>query len=458
MKKKSYFPQVIVLSFLALVISLASLAQERIGPQNIINIGEGHEALRLRPKSLQHSVEMSSSLSRPSFFSGVGGVSFDQTAQPVKGLEVESLDIGYDPDATDGERLLVKINGKHVRSYIPDWQLVPVAKYAQSDYYSCFTIFGSLQDSEMEELIVDNGGRIMNYHPDLDNTLLGMRLAYLDMLLLHGFVTDLPRNDRDQYVLGAGEEIPDVDDNEVGQYFLISHSEKVSRKYGYRFRSYVICDYDQTIGFNLNSDSLIIYGVPFYYCWMLKQDQEDYYIGEVTSEINNDLQREKDRLQSEKPDFSFQEWVIGKLLDAAERYEGNYYLYNAGTFIEMMEFRTKFERRTFLKQYDPNSLYDMLVEIEANMDANSVVYLKNYSRELSSKPQLFENTNPAVWNAALQTLRYAAFFRYVKQTFPERWNAFHSSIKEVTPQPEVITPTVLYESGNEAIKDALGAR
>lgn len=45
------------------------------------------------------------------------------------------------------------------------------------------------------------------------------------------------------------------------------------------------------------------------------------------------------------------------------------------------------------------------------------------------------NYNPAVMNATIQTMRYAAFFRYVKENFPDQWTAF---LQQIEPAKEEI--------------------
>ena len=52
--------------------------------------------------------------------------------------------------------------------------------------------------------------------------------------------------------------------------------------------------------------------------------------------------------------------------------------------------------------------------------------------------------NPAVWDAAVNVMRYAAFFRYCKQKNPTQWRVFMAQIKKAPAlQPPVITPTVM---------------
>ena len=77
------------------------------------------------------------------------------------------------------------------------------------------------------------------------------------------------------------------------------------------------------------------------------------------------------------------------------------------------------------------------------MDAYEILYLKDYSELISSKPELLHGINPAVWNAAVETMRYAAFFRFCKKNFPESWLHFIRQIENVAVATRVQTPTVM---------------
>jgi hypothetical protein len=62
----------------------------------------------------------------------------------------------------------------------------------------------------------------------------------------------------------------------------------------------------------------------------------------------------------------------------------------------------------------------------------------------SQNPQL-RSINPAVWDNAVTTSRYAAFFRYVKLRNPEGWRAFVRQISTVVPPPDIQTPDIIID-------------
>ena len=87
-------------------------------------------------------------MSRGSIYSqkslaSVGGIAFELEAVPVESLKVDFLSFLYSPEQEDGSRLLLSVNDKEIYTKLYDWQLIPIAHYADS-YYACFTYFGHL--------------------------------------------------------------------------------------------------------------------------------------------------------------------------------------------------------------------------------------------------------------------------------------------------------------------------
>jgi len=105
---------------------------------------------------LNNPTRLRNALNNYSFVSSVGGVAFDSTAIPEDAIEKISVD--YNPKKPDGQRLSLVINNQSVTAKIADWQLIPIANYANTEYYSVFTLFGSLSslDSEIIPIIPQN--------------------------------------------------------------------------------------------------------------------------------------------------------------------------------------------------------------------------------------------------------------------------------------------------------------
>ncbi len=436
-------------------IQLEAFTQENIGRQTISQFDADHHVLKPDAHPLKQSVPMARGQSNAAFLSGVGGVSFDQVATPGKGLKVHSLTMEYNKEKSDGYRLDLQINGKQLEVVLADWMLIPIAKYAESSDYSCITIFGKLRDEELQKQVTEHEGRVINYHPAFDNTLLGVRLVYMDMLVGYSFTSDLARNSNGQYILGAGEVAPNTDANKKGAYDLSQHMISVGNKHMEQFRSYVISDFTREIVFDAINGTLILSGNPYYYCWKYNKDRPEYDINKVAKDLSSAYNKEIEHLQKTEGRPAVQSWLIEKLIVLSDKYKDNYSLYQRGTFIDLVNLPSHKEKRSFLENYKLESLFSVIIDTEAYMDADSIIYLKKYSNDISSRPGLFNATNPAVWKATVSTMRYAAFFRFVKINFPETWHAFLKQVTLLNPKPWVETPTIMYDPESKAIEQAI---
>jgi len=387
---------------------------------------------------------------------GVGGVSFDATAHPGDGIVISSLAFSYDPSQPDGYRFLLEVNNKQIAVPLHDWLLIPIARYVNSGYNSCFTYFGALKDKSAEKVILDNDGHILNYHPAFFNTLLGLRLGDMDLLMMYEFVTDPPM-ENGKYILGAGEEMPDVSANESGYYRLIRHFNMAMDETGQQYRSYLISDYKQDIAFSFPSDTLIITGFPYYYCWKYVADDPDFDSekeqNKITEKINGQI-----TVKSEENGGSRRNAIIDLLLETVVEYNEGYRFYDAGTIVDLTKLpATGNQRRTLLEKYSTESLWEALVNTKVNMRFYDIVFLERLSNRMSD-PDLIRSAIPHVWDATVNTMRYGAFFRYLRQNFPDQWDALIFSISSIKVTPSVKTPTVMYPKENSVIRTLIQAR
>lgn len=432
--------------------SLSSFSQKNLGRQTILQFDLNNSVLKPDAPPLSESVPMAEAMGNGSFVSGVGGVSFDQVAKPAIGQAIGSLTVNYNGKSADGNRLELTINNKPVKVFLPDWMLIPIAHYAESPYYSCVTLFGKLNDKTLEKQVTGHKGRVINYHPAFDNKLLGIRLAYMDMLIGYGFANDLPRNNEGKYILGTGELKPDTLANKKGAFDLSQQIIKTQNKFDLTFRSYIISDYTRDITFNVSNDSLRISCFPYYFCWIYKHDQPGYDVQKVADSLSATYNRELKAFTDAK---AYNDWYIDKMISLFDAYDGHYNFWAEGPFVEMKALKTDEEKKLFLGKYAPESFYNSILQTEAYMDRDSIIYLKGFSDDISSNPEFFEAANPAVWNATVNTMRFAAFFRYVKTTFPESWKAFSDMVKLLDPEPRIVTPTIMYDPDSKAIAEAI---
>ncbi len=263
--------------------------------------------------------------------SGVGGVAFERQAHPVNGLEVDTLYLKYDPGRNNGSRLVIYLNNEIKYSKIYDWMLIPIAHYADSPYYGCFTYFGHLIDQNKENEILEKNGKIINYHPAFVNTLLGLRLMQLDLMLMYNDCADLPKKNG-EYILGAGETHPDYYKNAKGFNNTLSKLQKIESDLQERFRSYLICDYNQKIKFNFTRDTLCISGNPFFYCWRyrydnMSQEEQKMYQSELLVKTHDEI----NEFKKKHPNWqhSIRDWYIDNILNEIQKYEDGYLLYSS---------------------------------------------------------------------------------------------------------------------------------
>ncbi|MBT3383927.1 MAG: hypothetical protein HN778_21020 [Prolixibacteraceae bacterium] len=406
-----------------------------------------------RQKIISNSEKLPSAFNQK-FVSTTGGISFENIATIDSMLNIEHLNLNYYPNNSDGVRLELRINKKEVKSTIYDWQLIPIAKFVESNNTSCFTYFGRLENQDLEKLILENEGHVLNYHPDFANTLLGWRLADMDMLILYNFTIDLPKLN-EKYILGAGENKPDLKANMDGSRKFLNHINTIQNIYGYRFQSYVITDYSRTIECRIENDSLLISGFPYYYCWNFKFQEPGFDINAVADSLKRKYEQLIDLKREENPISDYRELIIDSLISASVKYEKNYQFYESGTFATLVSLHSYDEKKLYLEKYSFEALAKMLIEVCTQMISREPIYLKAFSDQMSAFPNLISNHNPAVWNATVNTMRFSAFFRYIKLNFPIEWEKFYAQVENLTPYPFVTTPTVIYDTGNKTISDAL---
>lgn len=421
---------------LLLLASIVAWPQLQLGPWTLA---------RIEAPTLKDPTHLQVAVGSQFYMASVGGVAFDQVASPAPGLAVKSLSLEYLKARPDGQRLGIILNGAALRSNLYDWQLIPIASFADSPYNSVITLFGHLNDQAQEEKLRAEGRDIINYHPALDNTLLGLRIFQFDVLILDMACTELPKQDG-RYILGAGETEPDLTANQMGwNHYVRELAGAGSRQ---RFRSYLICDYGRPIHFTSQAGRLILSGEPLFYMWRYKMDEPGYREAAVRQRVMGEIARERQAARKQLgPAFDEREWLITALLRQAEAYAQGYNLYSAGTLVDLLHVQGEEARRNFLRRYRTDSLGQLLLDMRVRMDAHQVVYLKEDSERLSNNPDILRAINPTVWDAGVNLMRYAAFFRYVKRDHPNQWRRFLGQIRGVRPLPEVLTPTTWDRKG-----------
>ena len=360
-------------------------------------------------------------------------------AQPVSKLE-----FFYSPTSPDGQRFALKVNGKTVKTSIYDWQLIPIARFADSDSFSCITLFGRLANLERYKQVIQNGGRVLNYHPAFVDTLLGLRLFQLDTLIINPWSTDLPKFNG-TYLLGRGETVPNITENEVAYLEFSARTSEVRRS----TRSYVISDHGRHVMFTTESGTLKLTGEPGYYFWRDdEQAERDFRSGETKTRIDREIQAEIGRLSPDMRRPGLKAWAITRIINALEEYqdqigEEGHFLRRGENEIFLALLMTKDSRPAIFSRLTESQLLEKLSLIKQLTLALRPVEVSPASEQISRMTSELRDINPAVWNSGVAVMQYSAFFRYCKRINPAAWKRFVQQVRTVRTKPAVKTPTII---------------
>lgn len=361
---------------------------------------------------------------RPSFVFRIGGVAFDGVAIPAADLSIKQLGLNYAQNNKDGERLLLKLNGERIAAPIYDWQLIPIAKFANSDDVACFTLTGGDDEQQAQ------------YQESFQNEFLGLRLFQLDRFYFERKYWDLFMKDG-KYLLAAGEAIPDFEANKKA-YAEFKTFQAQRRDWAY---SYIISDHDRTITLSVRDQQLQITGEPSIYFW--KENIAAFV--DLTSGHTKALIRKTLEGESGKGDRG---WLISQIAKEQNQYieiiGSNRYIgrKRSPKLLSVLSPDHVQLNQLVLNTMSISDLVDVLVELRTFNSIEWVVEVKPLSQKFSSETQRIRAMNPLVWDAAVVLMRYAAFFRYCKQNHPQEWKKFIDQIRMAPPTtPKVETPT-----------------
>jgi hypothetical protein len=369
------------------------------------------------------------------FLASVGGVAFKEIAQPAQGLAAQSAILEYDPQYPDGRRVFATIDGQRVQVNLYDWEVQPIVRFAESDDHAVFTLFGKLADQRQQEQVLDNGGRVVNYHPAFQDTLLGLRMLQLDNLLAdsegNDLAVDFPK-EHGRYLIGPGEGAPDVARNRAALTRYESALKAGLSKAAADFRSYVVGDSGREIHFDVAEGALRVTGQPGYYFWRYNSDDPAVQSRIATTVRSRIGLAERSAKLSQGAAFDERAWLTSQLLAAVR---------------SMGETLTAAEALG-LKYSDIDDLRDLLEDARIEQTRAQPAYQKIEARVelnqyVNAHLDMVRGINPAVWDAAATVMRYSAFFRYCKQKSPSAWEEFVNSVRAIQARPSVTTPTVL---------------
>jgi len=202
------------------------------------------------------------------FLGKVGGVSFEAIAELPADRSGDDVCPHYTPTAPDGSRLGISVGGEPLSTSIYDWQLLPIASYADSEYTSVVSLFGPQTNQSQFHI---------TYHPAFEDTLIGLRLLQADALLIDPTqFSKLPKYNG-AVIMGAGESdfpFPDFDVDKISGLL-----DRLRESDG--FQSWVISDINKSAKIVINNGTLTVNLEPYHYFW-----RADY---SGTSHLQNEL-------------------------------------------------------------------------------------------------------------------------------------------------------------------------
>lgn len=351
------------LTILLIFFTLSGYADWQIGEHRLIrNYERSNNTLEVRPSGR-------TGLRSIGMVTRVGGVNFEAIAN----LQDYDIELSYIPERENGSRLQLTVDGKAIYPTIPDWQLKPIAEYADSEYTALISLFGEGPDSERYYYI--------DYHPALEDTLLGLRLLQSDILFMDvGSFNQLPSKDG-EVVLGHMEN----SDYEVNPSNLIRVVTELSSQ---DYQAWILTDIDESANVELRDDSLWIGINPYYYFWTM--------------------------------DYSGIEEIVERYEETYNRYERAFNANNFSVAAQLEDTLTELEEQA-------GEIEPAVQPVTALTDA------------FKSSPDMISNLNPVVRESVVRTAQYAALFRAIKESDSSIWNIFLTDIKNIDLQ-EVETP------------------
>lgn len=323
------------------------------------------------------SIQEKASVGAYSFHGRIGGISFESVAIPSKAVGNSTVSLDYEAD-----RFVITINDKKIYPELPDWQLIPTVKFADSPYHVLFSPLGDT---------VRNRQAQCRYHPAFLNTLAGLRVFEADLLNLPDLLWDLPKNPEGEYILARSEKEYVPERNDLIEQKLYDDLCGDVRP----FTSFVLTDRNANIGFDVKNNKLHFIGHPYY---LFTKDESDM-------EHMDSLRKEVEQTYID----------IEKTLNASPIRDA----------------------------VDAINRLDSLDRLSDEEIGIKLSILNRYSTAFNQNWERLKQYNLPVYSTIENIARWAAFFRYVKQTNPAGWNGFVRKVggRTVKDAPKVHTPT-----------------
>ncbi len=338
--------------------------------------------------SLRVQMSGRSALRSYHFVGRVGGVNFESNID----FTSERVDLDYDPTARDGSRAQLILNGQTYALPLFDWQLKPIANYADGQYTAAISIFGEGPDRENYYYI--------DYHPAFEDTHLGMRLLQADIMLMDPITfSEVPsKNGQEVYYPGEAREQPEgirlISAMGIG---MIMDQEP--------FQAWVLTDTDLRGSMRYENGVAHVDLTPYYYVWRVGNAGAQQRLVEEYNRLRTRVQPLIEQYQR-----AFATYERAPARSAEER----------TAFIEVQSLKARLKP-------DADRLEVLTAQLE-NFEPE-IIEVTGLTQELRSSQELLDSLAPFVYDAVRKTAGYAALFRGVKNANPSGWDQFHNEVR-----------------------------
>jgi hypothetical protein len=369
------------------------------------------------------------------FVTRVGGIAFEAVANPEESLKDQKIALSYDKSQSDGHRLTVSILGQVYRPFLPDWELIPIAKYADdSKNNAVVSLFGPGYEPKKNKYDIQ-------YHQALHNTLLGMRLLQADIVFMDlGEFWQLPKLNQET-ILGYGENQNSVSREDL----LVAAQEIQAILNSEKYQSWVYTDKGLNIKFSVKDNDLQLNNTPYYYFWKTDKQAIERQISEYKKqmgEYKRQVNEYKKQMEEYKKQGNEYERQMAQYKKQAES------LRKQGLVREQNEIVQK--HNEIARKLDKVIQKHNEIAKKAENLLPNVIELTTLNENMRAKNSVMYKYNPPVYNAAIQTMRFSAFFRYVKANNSGSWHKFLKDVKTIQTTPSVQTPTQWYGTADNS--------
>lgn len=416
-----------------LFVVIAMLAQQtmHLGKTPLLMPSEGM-------KIEQRSISMKTTAKGARAFNYIGGVAFIQTAAPVNGFLFDSISLGCD---LLSQTCYLTIDNARYAILLDAWMLQPIVNYVNDTSNAIVTLYGK-------------GDAQILYHPAFVDKLLGLRLFQSDLMFCMNCFEKydmalLPTDENNNPIMAKSETKAYCSFNEYKQKeaidFVLAGFVNYQKRSGKFANTYIYTDRDQKIEFAVKDGKFSLCGEPYYLFANTKSGKVD-----TASFIENMAGFKKELYNNYLSymyllaTFNVPDSIVANVNKGNKYFEG---LTNRELLTMYNNMVSNYSRLdlyenllNFLKEEYPLQKILLLQYVKMNVlpYPEELTNLTNY---IKSNSDSFKTINPIVYDAAIATCQWSAFFRYMKENNPNNWELFVRNVNQMQyDAPDTKTP------------------